>query len=97
MRHESGSESFTYYSAGAIQHEVREYEHTGTVFGAITKGQFASLLIANPPLELVNVFDTYISFFDREIRANTSAIRILANLRDTLLPKLVSGEMRVGE
>ena len=96
LRQESGSESFTYYSVGAIQHELREYEHTGTVFGAITRGQFESLPIVSPPLDLVNVFDTHISFTDRKIRSNSSATLTLTAIRDALLPKLASGEIRVG-
>ena len=57
LRHESGSRSFTYYSALAIQDRFRDYEHTGTVFGAINKQQFESLTVIEPDDHLVAAFD----------------------------------------
>ncbi|MDE2687812.1 MAG: restriction endonuclease subunit S [Chloroflexota bacterium] len=40
LRHNSGSASYTYYAVMSIQPELQQYEHTGTVFGAINKRQF---------------------------------------------------------
>ena len=37
LRHMSGSRSFTYYSAWAIQQELKQYEHTGTVLAQSTR------------------------------------------------------------
>ena len=37
--HNSGSHSFTYYSALALQKKIQQYEQTGAVFGTITKNQ----------------------------------------------------------
>ena len=48
LRHISGSTSFTYYSAWALQDDIQEYEHTGTVFGAINKKEFESLKVIQP-------------------------------------------------
>ena len=41
--------------------------------------------------------DAYISPMDFHVRGNTSEIRTLTDLRDLLLPKLMSGEIRVGD
>ncbi len=97
MRHVSGSESFTYYSVGSIQHELREYEHTGTVFGSITKAQLGSLPVVSPPTNLIDVVDPQLSFLDHKISSNTLTTHALAGERDMLLPKLVSGELQLGE
>jgi len=78
-----------------LQRELKEYEHTGTVFGAINKGQFQALKVTDPDPRVVEAFDTISVSMDARIRSNTAASRTLAGLRDTLLPKLISGEIRV--
>ena len=97
LRHYSGSTSFTYYSICALQEEIHQYEHTGTVFGAINKRQFESLLVIEPPAELVDCYESRIQSLDQRIRLYVSNSRTLTDRRDTLLMKLVSGEYRVGE
>ncbi len=97
LRHMSGSRAFTYYSAWAIQQTLRQYEHTGTVFGAINKRQFETLSVVEPPPEIVSRFDCKVGPFDEYIRRNVAESRTLAQTRDTLLPKLISGEIRVAE
>ena len=95
LRHKSKSTSFTYYFSCAIQEKLREYEHSGTVFGAINKSQFESLTVIDPDYELVAFFDTHARYFDQRIKSNTQSGYILVTLRDVLLPKLLSGELRL--
>ena len=97
LRHKSGSSSFTYYAVWAIQRELQQYEHTGTVFGAINKKQFETLPTIKPPSSLVEAFDHLCYSSQERIRLNTAESRTLATLRDTLLPKLVSGKVQVGD
>ena len=95
LQHKSGSPSFTYYLVWAIQQEIQQYEHTGTVFGAINKKQFKALKTVEPKLAAVELFETFGLPLDERIRLNVSESRTLSGLRDTLLPKLISGELRV--
>ncbi len=95
LRHNSGSSSFTYYSAWVLQEEIQQYEHTGTVFGAINKSQFEALQTVEPRSELIEAFDARVGPIDARIRHNISEARNLTFVRDTLLPKLVSGEVQV--
>ena len=95
LRHKLGSSSFTYYAAGALQRAIQQYEHTGTVFGAINKQQFEEMPTIDPTSDVVDEFGTFALQFDRRIRSNVAESRTLAALRDALLPKLVSGELRV--
>ena len=95
LRHMSGSTSFTYYSAWAMQKEIQQYEHTGTVFGAINKKQFETMKVIQPTGKLTEVFDSQIQPLDERIRSKYSNSRNLAAQRDALLPKLVSGEVRM--
>ena len=67
----------------------------GSTFQEISKSSFRSLLVTLPPEDLRNKFDSIISPVFDKIRKNTLQIRTLENLRDTLLPKLMSGEVRV--
>ena len=97
LRHRSGSSSFTYHSVWAMQRELRKYEHTGTVFGAINKGQFEALKVIEPEPRVVSAFDSMSRHLDARTRSNVSESRALVALRETLLPKLISGETRVGD
>jgi type I restriction enzyme S subunit len=95
IRHKSGSRSFTYYTLVALQDELRAYEHTGTIFGAINKQQFEALEFICPGQVMIQAFEDVSSPFDERIRVNTLEIETLAQLRDLLLPKLMSGEIRL--
>ena len=97
LRHSSGFSSFTYYLVGALQEEIQQYEHTGTVFGAINKRQFEALQMMEPDPELIDCFESQVQALDQRIRSNVSNSRVLVNHRDTLLPKMMSGEVHVGE
>ena len=94
LRHESGSTSFTYYLVWALQEEIQQYEHTGTVFGAITKGQFEDLRVIEPDARIIGAFDSYARPLDERIKSNIAESRALSSQRDALLPKLVSGEIQ---
>ncbi|EEZ1864970.1 restriction endonuclease subunit S, partial [Escherichia coli] len=48
-----------------------------------------------PPECMVKEFTTQIDFFWKKISINNSQIKNIESLRDTLLPKLMSGEVRV--
>ena len=95
LRHRSGSASYTYHSAWAIQRALREYQHTGTVFGAINKGQFEAMRMIEANRHAVDAFDSLVGPLDAQVRSNVSESRTLADLRSTLLPKLIAGEIRV--
>jgi len=54
-----------------------------------------SIEIKIAPLERLHKFNQFTSTFVDKLRENTKQIRTLEKLRDTLLPKLMSGEVRV--
>ena len=93
LRHKSGSASFTYCAMKAMQGEIEMYEDNGTVFGSIGKRQFAALPTLEPPSAAIAAFGEYAAECDSRIRTNTAQSRALAAIRDTLLPKLLSGEV----
>ena len=95
LRHKSGSSSFTYYSAWWLQKHIGMYEHTGTVSGTINRKRFETIPTLEPRSEPIEMFDTLSGPLDCQIRNSTSEIHALTELRDILLPKLISGEIRL--
>jgi type I restriction enzyme S subunit len=74
-----------------------ESRATGTTFAEISKQNFRPISVVLPPKELMAVFSTKVEPLYTRIRANLHQSRTLATLRDTLLPKLLSGELSVAE
>jgi len=67
----------------------------GSTFAEISKQTFRPLPVVVPPESVLGVYDeTSRSLHDRVV-SNTRESGMLASLRDALLPKLVSGELRV--
>ena len=63
----------------------------------ISKKAFRPILALVPPAELVRAFvDVAGGLFDRLIE-NEKQAQNLATLRDTLLPRLISGQLRLPE
>jgi len=94
VRHVSGSRSYTYCAMLSLRERFREFESEGTVFGAINKGQFAGLEWVDPGVGVVKAFEERLCAVDESIRLNELESMKLASARDTLLPKLLSGELR---
>ena len=95
VRHKTGSRSYTYYTMQFLQDVFSRYEAEGTVFGAINKTDFQTLSYLRPPDEIVEAFELLVHPLDQTIENNENESRTLAKTRDTLLPKLLSGEIRV--
>ena len=97
IRHKSGSRSYTYYTMQSLQEVFSRYEAEGTVFGSINKTDFQTLSYLRPPDEIVEAFEGLVFPLDQTIENNENESRTLAQTRDTLLPKLLSGEICVDE
>jgi len=95
VRHMSGSRSYTYYAMRALGERFQTYEAQGTVFGSISKKEFQALAWIVPPEPLVERFERFVGPLDQRIEVNEKQNRHLAELRDTLLPKLLSGELEL--
>ncbi len=95
IRHKSGSRSYTYYTMKALGERFKRFEAEGTVFGSINKKQFQNLPGMKITPGIVAEFDKLVSPLDENIQSFDEEMRTLSKLRDTLLPKLISGELRV--
>ena len=72
-----------------------ESRATGTTFAEISKQNFRPICVVLPQKELVASFTSKVAPLYAQITANLLQSRTLATLRDTLLPKLLSGELSV--
>jgi type I restriction enzyme S subunit len=95
VRHKTGSRSYTYYSMRSLEEAFTRLEAEGTVFGSISKKDFHNLTCVVPATEVVSHFESVVSPLDNKIELCEQESRTLAALRDTLLPKLISCELRV--
>ncbi|MFO7564740.1 MAG: restriction endonuclease subunit S [Enhygromyxa sp.] len=97
LRHRSGSRSYTFAIAQNLKSRFETYNAEGTVFGSINKKDFLRMAIIEPPPATIAMFDSVVGPVDDRVEANNRESRTLAELRDLLLPKLISGELRVPE
>lgn len=88
------SNFFLYQWLVANTDEIKELD-IGSVQPSIKVPHLLSLTIKVPSSEKLQQFDTQAATLVQKILANTAQIQTLEKLRDTLLPKLMSGEVRV--
>jgi type I restriction enzyme S subunit len=67
----------------------------GSSHPLLTQTLLKSIEIHIPPIEKIKEFDSQLEAIQNKIESNQTQIRTLTALRDTLLPKLMSGEVRV--
>ena len=97
VRSLSGHRSFTFYSVRSLKSHFELHDGEGTVFGSINKKDFQSLPIVFPDNAVLDRFEQIISQLDGSIENNEQKLRTLIALRDTLLPRLISGRLRLSE
>lgn len=68
---------------------------TGAVQPKINQASLKSIIFPQYPINLVTEFMNQTKSFFEKINKNKTQIRTLTSLRDTLLPKLMSGEVKV--
>ena len=70
---------------------------TGAVQPKISQANLKSIPVVIPPLQEMNAFSLTIQPLFDHIRQNDDQNKVLVSLRDSLLPKLMSGELDVSE
>jgi type I restriction enzyme S subunit len=95
VRHATGSRSFTYYTMRHLEDDFARFEAEGTVFGSINKAAFEGLAVVVPPADVVLRYEDLAHPLDAAVENLTLETMSLAVARDALLPKLLSGEIRI--
>ena len=88
------SKEFIYLWLKANMDVVHSFSN-GSTFMEISKSAFKTLQLQIPPKQVTQDFQLIVEPLFNKIKSNNIQIRTLTALRDTLLPKLISGEVRV--
>ena len=97
IRTKNYHQSFVLYTMLALREQLNVFNGEGTVFGSINRDALNSLPIAIPPKDVMDQFEEIVSPMDAAIRNNYDEICRLQTLRDSLLPRLMSGELDVSD
>jgi hypothetical protein len=89
--------SFLYYQLQQMKDSFNVFNGEGTVFGSINKESLNRIKVIIPTSEILQRFEGIGNKLDKQIENNEIQTQALTQLRDTLLPKLMSGEIDVSE
>ena len=90
-------QSFVYYTVGSLKPVLNRFNGEGTVFGSINRKELEGLKIIVPPVIIQEDFNCIVSKYDRDIYDRCSENETLCQLRDKILPKLMSGELKISD
>jgi type I restriction enzyme S subunit len=68
---------------------------SGTTFAEISKAAFRPIPAVSPSRELMTKFHEFVEPIYERVLCASKEVETLSDLRDTLLPKLISGELRI--
>ena len=89
--------SYCLYLMRSLGKKLDAYNGEGTVFGSISGKALKGIGIGLPGNDDIAAFEAMVAPIDAQIRCNETESRILSQLRDALLPKLMSGEIGVSK
>ena len=91
----TGQPSFVLYTMFALKKQLNVFNGEGTVFGSINRNSLNNMPIVIPSPESITAFEETVAPIDDTISNNYDEICRLTQLRDSLLPKLMTGELDV--
>lgn len=93
--HQRDEHYFWYWVMTGLGAEIASSGSGGSVLANLSKTRFEALQVIYPPHALIRAYHSSVSPLFENILANTRQSHTLATLRDALLPKLLSGDIRV--
>lgn len=92
---ELASEHFVFFDASRRYDEFRRVSDSSSSRGSLTTKILASLTTVNPSRQIHSVFKLIVGAYIEKIHSNLDQALVLTDARDSLLPKLISGEIRI--
>jgi len=89
-----GEDFFVFFSVSNLVNQMKMHSY-GTVFDTITTKTFKDMKMPIPPKPVIKSFDDKVTNIMNQVLHNLHESTNLAVIRDALLPKLISGEVRV--
>jgi type I restriction enzyme, S subunit len=91
------SDFFLFFDLTRRYEEFRQLSDSHSSRGSLTTKLLSGVKVVLPPVELIQKFDDVARPVVAKIIANLHHSRTLANQRDIMLPRLISGELWVGD
>ena len=93
----SNHQSFVLYTMFSLKKQLDVFNGEGTVFGSINRNSLNDMPILIPSDDILDEFERIVAPMDLTIRNNYDENCRLQDIRDTLLPRLMSGELDVSD
>ena len=90
-----GHQSFVHYAVLSLRPQLDVFNGEGTVFGCINRDALNNMEIVIPAKNELDKFEQIVASLDADIYNRSEENDRLKNMRDTLLPKLMNGEIEV--
>ena len=91
----STSPYYVFCALRRLGEQIRAGGSGGSVFSNLNKSRFSALRVLLPERRAVDIFHIAVEMWFENMLANDKQSHTLTTLRDTLLPKLISGELCV--
>ena len=88
-------QSFVHYTVVTLRPQLDVFNGEGTVFGCINRDALNNMEVIIPSKTDLDKFEQIVSTFDTEIFNRSEENDRLKNIRDTLLPKLITGGIEI--
>ena len=93
----SNHQSFVLYTMFSLKKQLDVFNGEGTVFGSINRNSLNDMPILIPSDDILDEFERIVAPMDLTFRNNYDENCRLQDIRDTLLPRLMSGELDVSD
>ena len=95
IKSKTDDNAYMYCCLKELRLQLDQYNGEGTVFGSINRKELEGLSLCVPKEEVITLFNNSILGIDKQMLNLFQQTQNLATLRDTLLPKLMSGEIKI--
>ncbi|WP_201780505.1 restriction endonuclease subunit S, partial [Dysgonomonas macrotermitis] len=89
--------SFIFYTMQSLKPLLDKFNGEGTVFGSINRSSIENMTIVIPPNDIIERFERITQKIDMKILNSFNESNNLKEQRDILLPKLISGELKIND
>lgn len=90
-----GHQSFVHYTVLSLRPQLGIFNGEGTVFGCINRDALNNMKVVIPAKDDLDKFEKIVASLDADIYNRSEENSRLKIIRDTLLPKLMNGEIEV--
>ena len=97
IRSKHGFDSFMYYLIKSLKDQFDMYNGEGTVFGSINRDSLTTMRVIVPASDIISNFEKIVTSLDLKYKNLFAESLILTQQRDSLLPQLMSGELKINE